>query len=231
MLESVPEVAAEHGPLLRGAEWAITVLFTIEYVLRIVTSPHPVRYMRSFFGIVDLISLVPTYLSFFVGGTQVLTVVRSLRLLRVFRILKLARFVQEAHTLGIALRNSLRKITVFMGAVVTLIVILGAVMYLVEGERGSFSSVPKAMYWAIVTMTTVGYGDIVPTTTAGKFVASAVMLLGYGILAVPTGIVSAEISAARVLSERHKGKHCPNCTSDEHDLDAQYCKLCAAKLS
>jgi len=231
MLESVPEIAAEHGRALRVAEWFMTALFTVEYGLRVATSPHPLRYARSFFGVVDLISIVPTYLSLFFTGTQVLTVVRSLRLLRVFRILKLAQFVHEAHTLGIALRRSFRKITVFMGAVVTMIVILGAVMYLVEGDRGSFSSMPKAMYWAIVTMTTVGYGDIVPTTPAGKFVASVVMLLGYGIIAVPTGIVSAEISAARTQAAKPNRHHCPNCTSDDHDPDAQFCKLCAARLT
>lgn len=229
MLESMPEVQAEHRRALRVVEWTLTALFTVEYVLRLLTATRPARYARSFFGVVDLLSIVPTYLSLFIGGTQVLTVVRALRLLRIFRILKLARFVREARTLGSALAASLRKIVVFMGCIVTMIVILGAVMYLVEGEN--FTSMPRAMYWAVVTMTTVGYGDVVPETPLGKFVASIVMLLGYGVIAVPTGIVSAEMAAAqRSEPPSEVPRKCPSCERSGHDRDARYCKHCAAQL-
>jgi len=229
MLESIPEVQAEHRSMLRTVEWTLTGLFTLEYVLRLLTATHPARYARSFFGVVDLLSIVPTYLSLVIGGTHVLTVVRALRLLRIFRILKLVRFVREARTLGAALAASLRKIVVFMGFIVTMIVILGAVMYLVEGEN--FSSIPRAMYWAVVTMTTVGYGDVVPATPLGKFVASIVMLLGYGVIAVPTGIVSAEMVSAQMSGAREKeARTCSSCGGTGHDRDARYCKHCSKEL-
>jgi voltage-gated potassium channel len=231
LLESVPSIAAEHGGLLKAIEWVLTGLFSVEYVLRLLSTPTPARYARSFFGVVDVLSILPTYLSLFVSGTHVLTVVRALRLLRIFRILKLRRFVREAQTLGVALQASLRKITVFIGSVLTMVVILGAVMYLVEGDDQRFTSIPESMYWAIVTMTTVGYGDVVPQTVSGNLNASVVMIMGYGVIAVPTGIVSAEIAAASKADRRStESRVCRGCARDAHDVDARFCKYCAAEL-
>ena len=228
LLESVADIRARYGLALRAAEWVFTVLFTVEYALRLICSPRPLAYARSFFGLIDLLATLPTYLSLVVTGAQSLIVIRALRLLRVFRVLKLVRYVGEARVLSVALRNSARKIFIFVGTVLTLQLIIGALMYLIEGEEHGFTSIPHAMYWAIVTMTTVGYGDITPHTTAGKFLASAVMLLGYGIIAVPTGIVSVELASAR--SRTVTTRTCPECTTEGHDLDARYCKYCGAQL-
>ena len=228
-LESVRQIREEYGAILRAVEWAITILFTVEYLLRLATVGRPVRYARSFYGVVDLLAVVPTYLSLFFAGTQSLLVIRVLRLLRVFRVLKLAHFVGEAHLLGAALRASSRKIVVFLGTVLSVVLIVGTVMYLIEGEEAGFTSIPQGMYWAIVTMTTVGYGDLAPQTPVGKLLASAVMILGYGIIAVPTGIVTVEIADAA----RKFGTHtqaCPECGSDGHAVDARFCKYCGGKL-
>lgn len=228
LLESVADIRARYGLALRGAEWAFTLLFTVEYILRLICSPRPLAYGRSFFGLIDLLAILPTYLSLVFTGAQTLIVIRALRLLRVFRVLKLVRYVGEARVLSAALRNSARKILIFLGTVLTIQLIIGAIMYLIEGEEHGFSSIPHAMYWAIVTMTTVGYGDITPHTTVGKFLASAVMILGYGIIAVPTGIVSVELASAR--SPTVTTRTCPQCTTEGHDLDARYCKHCGARL-
>lgn len=228
ILDSVSSIRTEHGALLRILEWAFTVLFTAEYALRIYCAPRPTRYIRSFFGLVDLISILPTYLSFFIVGSQSLLVIRALRLLRVFRVLKLAHYLGEANVLMNALRASRPKITVFLGAVVTAVVIVGAAMYLIEGEENGFVNIPTAMYWAIVTMTTVGYGDIAPQTIPGQVLASVLMILGYGIIAVPTGIVSAEL--ARKSPKTVSTRACPTCGDDGHDTDATHCKYCGSGL-
>jgi voltage-gated potassium channel len=209
-------------------EWVFTLLFTIEYLVRLLCVGRPLRYALSFYGLVDLLAIIPTYLSLIIAGTQSLIVIRAIRLLRVFRVLKLAHFVGEARLLQAALRASLRKIIVFLGAVLTLVLIIGAMMYLVEGEEHGFSNIPESIYWAIVTMTTVGYGDIAPETLLGKILASLVMIMGYGIIAVPTGIVTVELVGAR--KTRVSTQACPECATEGHDWDAKYCKHCGAKM-
>lgn len=229
MLESIRSVGEQHGALLRGIEWTLTVLFTLEYVLRVICVGRPLKYMRSMFGLVDVLAVLPTYLSLILPGTQSLIVVRFLRLLRIFRVFKLAEYLTEAQLLQEALAASRRKITVFFTAVITLVVIIGAVMYLVEGERSGFTSIPRSVYWTIVTLTTVGYGDIAPRTPLGQFLASIVMLMGYTIIAVPTGIVSAEI--ARGKPGLVTTKACSQCSLEGHEPDARFCKHCGASLS
>ncbi len=196
VLESVREVRELYGPQLYALEWVFTLLFTVEYFLRLLSVRRPLRYATSFFGIVDLFAIIPTYLSILVPGSQYLLVIRILRLLRVFRLLKLSEYVAEADTLRLALRASRRKISVFISAVVLLVVIIGALMYVIEGEVNGFTSIPRSIYWAIVTLTTVGYGDLSPKTSLGQMLASVVMVIGYGIIAVPTGIVSVELAHA-----------------------------------
>jgi len=228
MLESTSVIADRYAPWLRTFEWVITGLFTVEYMLRLYCVGNPLRYARSFFGIVDLLAILPSYLSIFIPGAQSLLVIRALRLLRVFRVLKLAQFVGEASELTAALRASARKIIVFLGAVLTIVVIVGSMMYLIEGEANGFTSIPVSIYWAIVTMTTVGYGDVAPHTALGKILASAIMILGYGIIAVPTGIVSVEL--AGVTRKRITTQACPECGAGGHDRDAVHCKYCGAKI-
>jgi voltage-gated potassium channel len=228
LLESVASIRAGYGPLLRGLEWAFTLLFTVEYGLRLLCVGQPLRYALSFFGLVDLLAIVPTYLSVFFAGAQSLIVIRALRLLRIFRVLKLAHFVGEARMLQAAIHASLRKITVFLGAVLTIVLIVGALMYLVEGEASGFSSIPQGIYWAIVTLTTVGYGDIAPQTVPGRVLASVVMILGYGIIAVPTGIVTVELAHAQRAEVSTQA--CPQCGAGGHDLDARHCKYCGSRL-
>lgn len=227
ILESVGSVRLVFGPTLRRVEWFFTILFTIEYLLRLISIRRPLAYAFSFYGIVDLLAIVPTYLSLVVSGTQSLLVIRALRLLRVFRVLKLAHFVGEAQVLAGALRASVRKITIFLGAVLTMVLVLGAMMYLIEGEENGFTSIPQAIYWAVVTLTTVGYGDIAPQTVLGKFLASTVMILGYGILAVPTGIVTVELANA---SKRISTQACRRCAAEGHDANARFCKYCGHRL-
>ena len=227
LLESVSSFQERWGGTLRTIEWVLTGLFTAEYVLRLLCVRRPLRYAFSFFGLVDLLALLPTYLSLVFTGAQSLLVIRALRLLRVFRILKLARFIGEAQHLKVALRSSTRKILVFLSAVVTMVLIIGSVMYLVEGEANGFTSIPQSIYWAVVTMTTVGYGDIAPQTVLGKFIASIVMILGYGIIAVPTGIVTVELSRARTTSTLC----CRTCSSEGHVDGAKYCHACGDELS
>jgi voltage-gated potassium channel len=228
MLESVAEIRGRHGPALRAIEWTLTVAFTIEYAMRLLAVDRPLRYAVSFFGIVDLLAIVPTYVAVVVPETQSFMVVRAIRLLRVFRVFKLAQFLSEAHVLVAALRASRRKITVFVGGLVTVVVIVGALMYVIEGEAHGFTSIPTSMYWAVVTMTTVGYGDIAPRTPLGQFLASLLMILGYGVIAVPTGIVSVELAQASRSASRQA---CPACSLEGHDVDAAHCKYCGASLS
>ena len=227
-LESVAEIRNRYGPLLRTVEWVVTILFTIEYILRLYCVRKPWRYALSFYGIVDLLAVLPSYLSFFIAGSQSLLVFRALRLLRVFRVLKLAHFVGEARLLRAALHASSRKIIVFLGAVLIIVVIVGALMYLIEGAQNGFTSIPQSVYWTIVTMTTVGYGDIAPQTVLGKLLASAVMILGYGLIAVPTGIVTVEIASSYKTSTRTHA--CQECGAEGHASDAAYCKYCGAEL-
>ena len=230
LLESVAGIQTEYGALLSAAEWIFTIGFTVEYVLRLVCVGRPLRYAFSFFGLVDLLAVLPTYLSLLIPGAQALLVVRILRVLRVFRVLKLVHYVSEADVLMDALRGSRRKITIFMAAVFTLVVILGSLMYVIEGGRNGFTSIPTSVYWAIMTLTTVGYGDIVPVTNSGKFMASFVMIIGYAIIAVPTGIVTAEITRSSMTNRADGGFSCPACDRSGHDADAARCKYCGAKL-
>jgi voltage-gated potassium channel len=227
-LESVASIRAIHGVFLRSAEWVFTGLFTVEYVARLVSVRRPLRYALSFYGLVDLLAVLPTYLSFLIPGSQSLIVIRALRLLRVFRVLKLTRFLGEARMLGAAMRASVRKITVFLGAVLTTVLIAGALMYVIEGEAHGYTSIPMSLYWAIVTMTTVGFGDIVPGTVAGRVIASALMILGYAIIAVPTGIVTVELGAA--ARNATNTQSCPNCGVEGHPDDARFCRRCGSKL-
>jgi voltage-gated potassium channel len=213
---------------LRAAEWFFTIVFTIEYILRLWSVERPWKYVFSFFGIVDLLAVLPTYLSVLLPGAQSMLVIRALRLLRIFRVLKLARYLREARQLSAALRASVIKIVVFLYTVLTIVLIIGALMYHVEGPAHGFTSIPKGVYWAIVTLTTVGYGDVTPQTVLGQVRAAAVMILGYSIIAVPTGIVSVEI--ARVSGHRISTQVCPVCAAEGHDHDAVHCKRCGAKL-
>lgn len=227
MLESVNSIANVYGTELRIIEWTFTIFFTIEYFARIFSLGKPLKYVFSFYGIIDLISLIPTYLGLFVAGTHTLTVIRSIRLLRVFRILKLVQFIGEANVLMKALKASRAKITVFLFAVLSLTFILGTVMYLIESPESGFTSIPRSIYWAIVTLTTVGYGDITPETVLGQTLASLIMIIGYAIIAVPTGIVGAELSKADTSSNTQS---CPQCSLEGHDDDAKFCKYCSAEL-
>ena len=228
MLESVAPVAARYGRELRMLEWAITGVFTAEYVLRLAVVGRPLRWARSFFGLVDLLAVLSGWAAVFFPGGHVFTSVRALRLLRIFRVLKLGEYLGEARELGRAMRASRRRIAVFVYVVLTIVVIVGAVMYAVEGPANGFTSIPKGMYWAIVTLTTVGFGDLAPRTDFGQLLASLVMILGYGIIAVPTGIVTAELTAGRAHPVSTQA--CPACGREGHDSDAQHCKFCGAAL-
>ena len=229
MLESVESVRMKHGEVLRAIEWGFTIAFTLEYIARICSVKKPIYYITSFYGIVDLLAILPTYLSIFFAGGQYLMVIRTFRLLRVFRILKLARFLGESRLLQAALKASRYKITVFFGAVVIIVTIMGTLMYLVEGPENGFKSIPISVYWAIVTLTTVGYGDIAPQTVLGQALASIIMLLGYAIIAVPTGIVTSEITQASM--EKKRNNVCDHCSAEGHDIDANYCRKCGAKFN
>ena len=229
MLDSIQALHEQYGSLLYVAEWVFTLLFTIEYALRLLCVGRPLRYAFSFYGIVDFLSIIPTYLSIFIPGTQYLLVIRSLRVLRIFRIFKLAQYVGEARQLTRALHSSRRKIMIFYFTVIHIVVIVGAMMYLIEGRENGFTSIPRSIYWAIVTITTVGYGDIAPQTNVGQAVAAFLMITGYAILAVPTGIVTAEWAMQnnqRIISTQS----CPQCSSEGHDIDAKFCKDCGADM-
>jgi voltage-gated potassium channel len=228
LLESVASVRARAGPTLRGLEWGFTVLFTIEYILRLVSVERPLRYARSAFGLIDLIAILPSYVSLLFPGAQSLLVVRLLRLLRVFRVLKLAEYLRESRTLAQALRASWRKIAVFLLTVVTIVVVVGTLMYVIEGPRHGFTNIPISIYWAVVTLTTVGYGDLAPATTMGRALAVVLMLTGYGIIAVPTGIVTAELT--RVAARPISTQACRMCGAEGHEADAMYCRRCGNRL-
>jgi len=228
MLDSVGGFAENYHFELLVVEWFFTILFTIEYGLRIYCSPHPWRYVRSFYGIVDLFSILPSYLGFFVVDANNLLVIRLLRILRIFRILKLIHYLREANVLLRAMLMSRRKILVFFCSVLVLSVIFGSMMFIVEGPEHGFTSIPKSIYWTIVTITTVGYGDITPQSTLGQIVAAMVMLTGYSIIAVPTGILTAELT--QEIQRDRLGRQCKACQRGGHDLDAWHCKFCGAKL-
>lgn len=229
-LETVEPWASLHRPLFLWIEWSFTVIFTLEYLLRLWCVRHPLRYATSFFGVIDLLSILPTFLSLFFVGTHYLLVIRALRLLRVFRIFKLAHFLNEGHSIIHALRASRAKISVFLLFVSLLVIILGSVMYLIEGNANSgFTNIPRSIYWAIVTLTTVGYGDIAPATALGQTVAALIMMLGYAIIAVPTGIVTAELTTAKT-SQQISTIACPSCSREGHDGDAKHCKYCGHTL-
>jgi len=227
LLDSVSSFHEKYGLQFLAAEWFFTILFSIEYILRIISSKRPSKYIFSFYGIIDLLAILPTYLSLVLVGSQYLIVIRVLRLLRVFRVLKLARYVKASAVLVIALKNSRHKIVVFLEVILTLVVIVGSLMYLIEGPEHGFSSIPRGIYWAIVTLTTVGYGDIAPNTVFGQALASVIMIIGYAIIAVPTGIISVEMARA---SQDNK-KECEHCDCKDHEDDAKYCKDCGKKLN
>jgi voltage-gated potassium channel len=226
MLESVAPIRDEWGTQLEAAEWIFTALFTMEYVARLICTRRPGRYARSFFGIVDLLAILPTYLVVLFPAAHYFMVIRVLRILRAFRVLKLAAHVREADILIRSLIASRRKITVFLFAIFTVTVVLGSLMYLIEGEENGFDSIPRGVYWAVVTLTTVGYGDIAPQTPFGQFVATLVMVMGYGIIAVPTGIVTAEMTVAARRDERM----CTNCRERGHAKTAEFCRVCGTEL-
>ena len=233
MLDSVTTIVERHHQLLLVLEWVFTILFTIEYAVRLAAVQSKRRYALSFFGIVDLFSIIPTYLSVLLPGAQFLVIIRVLRVLRVFRVLKLVRYLGEAQTLGRALAASRYRIAVFLITVLTLVVILGSFMYLIEGADAGFTSIPVSVYWAVVTLTTVGFGDITPDTAVGQFLAALIMLMGYGMIAVPTGIVSVELAHAAGRTEAAPGPRilvCSGCHSGAHDEDARFCKKCAGTV-
>jgi len=228
MLDSVASIRRNIGNQLYAAEWIFTILFTVEYLVRLYSSPRPYGYVTSFFGLIDLFAVLPTYLNLFFPGSQYLIVIRVLRVLRIFRVLKLVQFIGEAEYLMKAINASRRKITVFMFFVLTLVTVLGSLMYLVEGEKHGFTSIPVGIYWAIVTLTTVGYGDVSPGTPLGQALAMVIMLTGYSIIAVPTGIVTVELAEA--FKSRSKQFRCSNCSKGGHDSDASYCKYCGNEI-
>jgi voltage-gated potassium channel len=228
MADSMARVSARHGPLLDSVEWLFTALFTIEYIARLSCVRKPLRYATSFFGLVDLAAVLPTYLAFFFPEAQVLIDVRILRLVRVFRVFKLTRYLAEVRLLGSAMANSMRKILVFLSVVVMVVLVVGTLMYVVEGPGNGFTSIPRSIYWALSTITTVGYGDMVPHTEIGRALASIVMLIGWGILAVPTGIVTAEMTVQSLGHAR--ARRCSECRTSSHSADARYCRRCGAKL-
>ncbi len=231
LLDSVESIRLKYDFWLTFVEWFFTVLFTIEYILRLICVRRPFLYMKSFFGVVDLLSILPTYLTLIFAGAQYMLVIRILRVLRLFRILKLAEYMGEASVLMSALVNSRHKILVFLYTVLTMVVIFGAALYIIEGEQSGFTSIPKSVYWAIVTLTTVGYGDIAPVTPLGQFIAAAIMIMGYGIIAVPTGIYSAEIVRSYIAPSQVNNDACPACGETGHDFDADFCKYCGHALA
>ncbi len=230
ILESVRPLRESYHDLFTDVEWGFTIVFTLEYLLRIYSAPNPRKYMTSFFGIIDLLAILPTYMGLIFDQSTFLLTIRALRLLRIFRVFKLGRYVKEAAVLVKALQLSIHKIIIFFGAVLTLVLILGSLLYLIEGEENGFTSIPQSVYWAIVTITTVGYGDIAPATILGKILASVAMLTGFSIIAVPTGIISVEISKAVRSGNKSPSKACPGCGHEAHDSDAAYCKICGQKL-
>ncbi|HNX75647.1 MAG TPA: ion transporter [Candidatus Rifleibacterium sp.] len=229
MLESIKTIRDAHSGLLSLLDWLFTILFTVEYLLRMYAVSRPASYVLSFYGVVDLLAILPNYLGLIFPGAQYLSVVRIIRVMRVFRFLKLAQYLVEAEELMTALKASRRRITVFILAVLTLVIFIGAAMYVIEGEQNGFTSIPVSIYWAVVTLTTVGYGDISPRTPLGQAFAVFIMILGYGIIAIPTGIVTAELTAGK--KAQLSTQVCTYCCAEGHDSDAEYCKLCGHKLN
>ena len=229
ILDSIKAYNRQYASLFTILEWIFTILFTTEYILRLISIEKPWRYVFSFLGIIDLLAIIPSYLSIFFMGAESLLVFRVLRFLRVFRIFKLTHYLSEMRFLKMAIVGSLKKISIFMMVVLGLVIILGSVMYLVEQGRNGFDSIPDSIYWAIVTITTVGYGDISPVTSLGKFIASIIMLIGYGIIAVPTGIITTEMAMAE-RSRKQGHETCPGCGKEGHDQDAVFCKRCGTLL-
>ena len=227
MLDSVQYYNNKYGDILYIMEWVFTLLFTVEYFLRIYCINRPLIYMKSFFGVIDLLSIIPTYISIFFPAYRYLTIIRILRVLRIFRVLKLIFYIGEANILMDALVLARRKIIVFLFFIFTLATIIGSVMYLVEGEANGFTSIPRSIYWAIVTITTVGYGDISPQTALGQFFASFAMIIGYATIAVPTGIISAEYST---MKQKFNNTVCPDCGNEDHEDDAKFCRTCGTAL-
>ena len=231
MLESVDYIGSQYYGILNILEWIITILFTFEYIARIICVKKPKAYIFSFYGIIDFLSTIPKYLSLFFVGTHSLVAIRALRLLRVFRILKLTRYIGESTNFGRALKRSRVKVAVFLSFVLVLCIILGTVMYLIEGDKDSgFSSIPRSVYWAIVTLTTVGYGDIAPVSALGQSIASLIMILGYGIIAIPTGIVTSEMTKSERNNIPKNTQSCTNCMESYHTDDAQFCHKCGHPL-
>lgn len=230
MMESIASFSARYYWEFFVAEWVITIIFSIEYLLRIIAINKPKKYIFSFYGIVDLLSTIPSYLAVVVGGGQFFFAVRALRLLRVFRVLKITRYIGESNRLMMAMRNSRAKILIFLYAVVIICIIMGTLMYLVEGEAGGFDNIPLGIYWSIVTLTTVGFGDIAPITPLGRFIASFLMVTGYGIIAVPTGIVTAELNRGKDYIHVNT-QVCPHCNEDKHLDNAEFCHNCGKKLN
>ena len=231
MLESVDEIDKKYHELIMAFEWGFTILFTIEYFFRIYAVNRPLKYIFSFMGIVDLLAIIPTYLIFIFPAVHWMSVIRAIRLIRIFRIFKLSRYLRGAHTMQIALRSSRPKIIVFLLSIMLLVIILGTLMYIIESSvrTNGFENIPNSIYWSIITLTTVGYGNIVPMTIFGKIVASFIMILGYGIIAVPTGIVTAEFSRKR--KEKVNTQVCPDCTAEGHEMEAKFCNKCGAELN
>jgi len=230
ILESVSSIYNQFPGFFVSAELFFTIIFTIEYLFRVFSSPHPWKYITSFFGVIDLLAILPTYLGLIIDQPNFLLTIRALRLVRIMRVFKLGRYMKEAAVLVKALKMSFHKITVFFGAVLTMVLILGSLLYMIEGEENGFTSIPQSIYWAIVTITTVGYGDIAPATVLGKTLASVAMLTGYSIIAVPTGIISVEIGKAVRSDKRSTKRLCKGCGHLQHDLDANHCKICGSPL-
>jgi voltage-gated potassium channel len=230
MLESVERIDINYHEVLYIGEWVITILFSIEYVLRVVSVQKPFKYIFSFYGIIDFLSTIPMYLSFIFLGSQGLVALRALRLLRVFRILKLTRYIGASNKLMLALRSSSAKISVFLFFVLIICIILGTIMYMIEGAENGFTNIPKSIYWAIVTLTTVGFGDIAPQTPLGQLIASAIMILGYSIIAIPTGIVSSEMTKRDAKIDTNT-QSCPTCLKDKHAENALFCYHCGSTLN
>ena len=231
MLESIGSIESKYANILDILEWVITILFSVEYIARIISVKSPKSYVFSFYGIIDFLSIIPKYISLFIIGTNSLLALRALRLLRVFRILKLTRFIGESANFGKALKRSRAKIAVFITFVIVLCIILGTIMYLVENEHDSgFTSIPRSVYWAIVTLTTVGYGDIAPITSLGQFIASMIMILGYGIIAIPTGIVTSEMTRNEKDLIPNNTQNCTNCSEDYHQDNAKFCHKCGNNI-